>query len=80
MIQQVDKVGPSNGPVKLIETKKVLVRLWTGDEYVTFGQIDEDNPKHRVNHLYLSHLDWQDMGYPETITVSVVPGDALNEE
>jgi hypothetical protein len=67
----------------LTQTRKVLKRFHTGDEYVTFGQIDEDAPKHSkklINMLYLVLLDWQDMGYPEEITVAVRPGDKLNPD
>lgn len=33
----------------------------------------------RDHHFYVDKQVWEDMGRPEIITVSVVPGDALND-
>lgn len=55
--------------------EKVLRRYRTGFEYVMFSE--GESVPHQSS-IDFSLLDWQEMGYPEVITVTVVPGDQLN--
>lgn len=45
--------------------------------YFQRTEADEDMRQHE---MYLDKSIWEKMGSPETITVSVEPGDTLNEE
>lgn len=40
----------------------------------------EDYSHNEKRVLLLDSKSWEDMGSPTTITVTIVPGDALNEE
>lgn len=58
----------------LTSTRSVLSRTRTVDDRVYFAQDEEP-----FNALVSLSLDkWDDLGRPETITVSVEPGDHLN--
>jgi len=79
--------------VNLLKSQMVLV-LQTLDTDELGGEVVEivkfqessrwDDPEDRSSHsateIQLSLEMWQDMGTPDRITVSVVPGDTLNEE
>ena len=41
------------------------------------AKVDDDE---RTDGYYMTRRDWNDFGYPETITVIAVPGDTLNKE
>lgn len=58
----------------LTRTETVMVRL--DKRYPTFGQADEEGRREHV--VRLDPQVWADMGEPETITVTVRPGDHLN--
>lgn len=47
-----------------------------GPEYQAFSYVDEDGELDSGVHIHTS--DWEDMGYPEEVTVTIEPGDHLN--
>lgn len=61
----------------LTRTRTVMKRRRT--EYVDRALFREDLDEPGVARgITFSHADWADMGSPETITVTIDPGDLLN--
>lgn len=50
-----------------------------GDETVWFESVNEDTDLVDRS-ITFSIKDWVDMGSPETITITIEPGDRLNDE
>lgn len=48
------------------------------DQFVYYDDLDEDN-KDRFTSLQMSRRDYEDFGRPTIVTVTIVPGDTLNE-
>lgn len=64
----------------MTKTQKVLIlsgRNLTGT-HVDFTQREEDPPHPLLTAVFIKNDDWQEMGRPETITVTIEPGDLLN--
>lgn len=62
----------------LLKHQTVLGLSTTNGPRVRFSREREEDGD--VNDtVYISRADWDDMGRPETITVTVEPGDLLNE-
>lgn len=40
----------------------------------------KDDSSDSVNDLYMQRKKWEELGMPECITVTIEPGDKLNEE
>lgn len=49
------------------------------DGQVTFGHEDEESVDGWALHYGMSTDDWEEMGAPDTITVTIEPGDKLND-
>lgn len=49
------------------------------DQFVYYDDLDEDN-KDRFTSLQMSRRDYEDFGRPTIVTVTIVPGDTLNEK
>jgi hypothetical protein len=70
----------------LIRTQIVLVRENAHvafGKWVNFRTADFQTPQDDVDRFFKVRLTadrWHDMGSPETITVTIEPGDRLNEE
>jgi hypothetical protein len=58
---------------------KILTRQVAGDEDRRYWAVDEESGV-IGRQVYLSFQDFLDLGSPETITVTVEPGDTLNKE
>jgi len=70
---------------RMTRSASVLTKITNNDKtmLVTFQSIDHDAPakdRGRSRYCSIERADWEDMGSPETITVTVEPGDTLNEE
>lgn len=48
--------------------------LWLVDSAAVFAYGDEDDP----DYFNLSKEAWEDFGKPQTLTVTIQPGDLLN--
>ena len=48
--------------------------LWLADDNAVFSYGDEQTP----TFFTITAGAWEDMGQPETITIVITPGDALN--
>jgi hypothetical protein len=64
----------------LEKTRKILdrVTLKSGITVLCFEQRSEENES--LSAVYISRTDWVDMGRPETITMTIEPGDKLNND
>lgn len=60
--------------VQVTQRRSVATFLWQIDNRVAFSYGDEDHP----DFYYMDADLWEDMGKPEAITITVVPGDLLN--
>lgn len=71
---------PANAP--LVKTTAILEISKSSEDVVVFRyDIEEDESfKVGINEIHLGHEGWVDLGMPTQITVSVWPGDKLNEE
>lgn len=58
----------------LTQIQSVASFLWVSDDVVIFSYGGEDTPEF----LKVSDVTWRDMGKPETLTVTITPGDLLN--
>ena len=70
---------------KLQKTQTILVKPHGWSKGVQFGQVyftadtSRGTEEHRLHEFKMDKSVWEDMGSPETITVTIEPGDALNE-
>lgn len=63
----------------LTKQRVIMHRVVTASVYVEHFQEDYTDLAHPRN-LVLSRRDWADMGSPEVITVTLEPGDLLNND
>lgn len=62
----------------LSRTRTILHRAPDGDDSGQwFRATDEDTHAYH-RRVYIDHNTWDDLGRPDTITVSIEPGDTLN--
>ena len=65
----------------LTKTKAVLDRAGATPTHVRFAYDPDiaagEAPTHTV---YVERVAWRDMGCPDTLTVTIEPGDLLNDE
>jgi len=57
----------------------IMHRGVTGSVYTEWFQEDFTDRGHPRN-IVISSVDWAEMGSPEVVTVTVMPGDLLNDE
>ena len=62
-----------------LSKQRVIMHRCTTNDYTERFQEDFTDCGHPRN-LVLSKVDWTDMGSPEIITVTIEPGDLLNDE
>lgn len=67
----------------LVKTTSILVRVPSRGDDVSVAFEYANDPRdgwsrHRL--VALDTCDWVDMGSPEVVTVTIEPGDMLNEE
>ncbi len=70
--------GPTGQAVAtpaLTKSTTIMVFMWLVDDKAKFTYGDDSNP----SYFSMSAEAWEDMGQPRTITVTVEPGDLLNE-
>ena len=73
-----------SGIVKLLAMQTVLVKTDVPDEYPEDGDwVDFQSPVDEEDSFISKELvfrtsDWEDMGSPECVTVTIEPGDKLN--
>lgn len=68
-------------PTIMTKQESVLHRTeFHGDYSQKFTNYDEDTTPETAKVFYMPNADWEDMGNPEKITVTVVPWDVLNDE
>lgn len=66
--------------VKLTRTRSVLTRLPGSAHAVPFGRSEEEvDDGANLRTLYLDPADVTDLGEPSEITVTIYPGDLLND-
>lgn len=58
----------------LSKQQHIAAFMWVIDNNAAFSYGDEDSPRF----FYMSAQDWFDMGKPQSITITIAPGDALN--
>lgn len=66
----------------LAKTRSVFLRVSISglEDFQLFERaVDEEPDDYHVFELKIPTVMWKDMGEPETITVTVEPGDKLNE-
>jgi hypothetical protein len=65
----------------IVKSERVLDLHWKGDGGVVFRQVDEDTERRlpRLS-MVLKIEDWRAMGEPDTVTLTIRPGDHLNGE
>jgi len=64
----------------MITKQSVLMhRGVTSSAYTEHFQEDFTDPSHPRN-IVLSRVEWAEMGNPEVITVTIEPGDLLNDD
>ena len=59
----------------LTQQRIVMTFMWVVDEHAKFTYGDDSDP----SFFSMSREAWQDMGQPREITVTIEPGDTLNE-
>jgi len=64
--------------MKLTKQRVIMNRGVHNSAYVRF-QEEYTDPGHS-RYIVISHGDWVDMGSPETVTVTIEPGDLLNDD
>lgn len=64
--------------VNLTKTRSILTRRGDDDLYARFLSDTEDGDPRHV--LYVERDLWHEMGQPSTLTITVEPGDLLNED
>jgi len=63
----------------MITKQSVLMnRRATASDYTKWFSETLDKPSGHPRNIVISRSDWADMGSPEVITVTVMPGDHLN--
>lgn len=62
------------------KSRSILHKSSVTSQLASFGRAEEENPEDNgtVRILVLAREDWEDMGQPETITITIEPGDHLN--
>jgi hypothetical protein len=65
----------------MVTKQRVIMHHVHGNEgaYTQWFQEDYTDHGHPRN-IVISSVDWAEMGSPEVITVTVMPGDLLNDE
>lgn len=66
------------GAVNLVQTESVL-HIINGLNRPEFNQTPEPGETVRGHRLVLDDEVWAEIGYPSTITVTIRPGDKLND-
>jgi hypothetical protein len=62
----------------LTKQRHLLDKATEDAAHVLFNREDSDEP---VYHSWsMRRDDWEEMGSPETITITIEPGDLLNQE
>ena len=78
---QLTRQQTQAGKARLTRTAKVMHERTIRDGgRVIYRHIDDDVYDPYAATLYLSGEDYLDMGRPDTITVTIEPGDRLNNE
>lgn len=62
----------------LVKARSVLDLDFAGTHYVTFSSRDEDTG-HVLRSATFSAQDYEDMGRPEQVTITIEPGDQLTD-
>ena len=58
----------------------IMHRVWGNPgAYTQWFQEDYTDHRHPRN-MVISTVDWADMGSPEVVTVTIEPGDLLNDD
>ena len=63
----------------LTKQQVVMHRIVRDGVYVEHFQEDYTDLAH-PRKIVISHADWADMGSPEVVTVTIEPGDLLNDD
>jgi len=82
-IQSVDQISDKDSGEVLMTEHKVVMTLseQAFAEVRKFGSVTEEEMAAGVipEAVYITKQNWDDMGSPEAITVTIVPGDTLNQ-
>jgi hypothetical protein len=78
-ITQIDSVN-GNGLTEKIRSVLDLAADQPFEGYTAFEQEDEDGEAAWLKQYVIPTQDWEDMGSPEMVTVTIVPGDTLTEK
>ena len=81
MAEQIDRLDTGQGMTHLLRTVKVLHRIPIRDgNRVIFRHQDDAEYAPQATTIYVNTDDYLDMGSPDVLTVTIEPGDLLNDE
>jgi hypothetical protein len=64
----------------LSKTTSVLTQVESDSTWVSFERERDEPSDLTQREVVIDYETWRDMGTPEAITVTIEPGDRLNEE
>lgn len=81
MAGQIDRLDTGQGMTHLLRTVKVLHHIPIRDgNRVIFRHQDDAEYAPQATTIYVNTDDYLDMGSPDVLTVTIEPGDLLNDE
>ena len=81
MAEQTDRFDTGQGMTHMLRTVKVLHRIPIRDgNRVIFRHQDDAEYAPQATTIYVNTDDYLDMGSPDVLTVTIEPGDLLNDE
>lgn len=81
MAEQIDHLNTGQGTVPVLRTVKVLHRIPIRDgNRVIFRHQDDAAYAPQATTIYVNADDYLDMGPPDVLTVTIEPGDRLNDD
>lgn len=81
MAEQIDRLDTGQGMPHMLRTVKVLHHIPIRDgNRVIFRHQDDAVYAPQATTIYVNTDDYLDMGSPDVITVTIEPGDLLNDE
>lgn len=81
MAEQIDHLNTGQGAIPVLRTVKALLRIPIRDgNRVIFRNQDGAEYAPQATTIYVNTDDYLGMGSPDVITVTIEPGDRLNDD
>ena len=81
MAEQIDHLNTGQGMTHMLRTVKVLHHIPIRDgNRVIFRHQDDAEYAPQATTIYVNTDDYLDMGSPDVLTVTIEPGDRLNDD